>query len=147
MTEEEIKYFSDKFDEYDKDNSGFLKLDKFVSLYRDLENDQNKTKKEAEVVFNGIDINNDKKVLKDEFLDLVKSNKGDDKLFLFKVIFRSFDANRSRTLEVNEIMKYSEFCKNPMTKEQAEQFIQARNIDDQKKTLTFAQLYKLLTEI
>jgi hypothetical protein len=142
-----LKEYSQKFDEYDKDNSKTISVDEFLELYRDFEEDPNKTKEEAQVVFDGIDINDDKTLSKEEFLNTVKYFKTNDKLNKFKLYFRSFDKDRSRTLEAEEIFEYFKFCGKPITLEQAKHFITQFNTRRKLTGLTFAQLYKLLTEI
>nr|AGM32364.1 EF-hand family protein [Coptotermes formosanus] len=144
MSEEDIALYSQKFDEHDKDKSGFISPKEFVTLYRDIENDQNKTEEESKILFDGIDIDGNGKMSKDEFLGLVKTVKTSDKLALFKIAFRAFDKDRSRSLEAKEVVEYSKFCKAPVTKEEAEKIILEKNPDGKTKGLNFPQLYKIV---
>jgi Ca2+-binding EF-hand superfamily protein len=141
--EEILEECAQKFDEHDKDGSGEISFDEFVYLYRDIEDDQSRTEEEARVVFDGIDINNDKSLSKKEFLDLVKAMKTNDTLFLYKMSFRSFDPDRSRSLEADEIVTYFNFCGRKTNKKQAERLIAKENPGGD--SLTFAQLYSKLT--
>nr|AGM32360.1 EF-hand family protein [Coptotermes formosanus] len=137
--------YSKKFDEHDKDHSDAIDIDEFLHLYRDVENDPSKTMEEAVIIFNGIDINNDKTISKKEFLDLVTGIRNDDKLFMYKMFFRSFDPDRSRSLEAEEIATYFTFCGHNTNTQQAERLIKKYNPDGKKDSLTFAQLFKELT--
>nr|AGM32359.1 EF-hand family protein [Coptotermes formosanus] len=147
MDEDYVVVYSRKFDEKDKDNSKTIDRDEFLFLYRDIEGDDTKTQTEADIIFNGIDIDNSNTLSKDEFLDLVKSIKGGDKQYLHKMVFRSFDKDRSKTLEAEEIVAYSEFCKKAKTKEEAEELVKKYNPDGKGKGLTFPQLYEELTGV
>jgi Ca2+-binding EF-hand superfamily protein len=144
MIEDEIKYFREKFDEYDHQKSGHIGIDEFLLLYRDCECDQNKTKEEAQITFNALDISNQNCISKEEFVYLAKSIKSEDKNYLYKMLFKAFDKNRSKFLEADELIDYMKFCKKHITKAQAEVIIKNKNHGN-GKGISFAQLYKFLT--
>jgi Ca2+-binding EF-hand superfamily protein len=61
---------------------------------------------------------------------------------MFKMLFRSFDHYRSRSLEVDEFVAYSTYCGCPIKKAQSERLIKKYNPDGKKQSLTFVQMYK-----
>jgi Ca2+-binding EF-hand superfamily protein len=67
MCEAVLKDYSRKFDDYDKDHLGHIVFEQFKELYREIENDPNKSVKEAKIAFDGIDFNNDKLIKKNKF--------------------------------------------------------------------------------
>jgi Ca2+-binding EF-hand superfamily protein len=132
LTPEAIAIFSKKYDKYDKNHSNANDFNSFKQLYQEIETNMDKTKGEedAQVIFDGIDVNDDKSISKEEFLDLVKTIKENDKLALYKIFFSGFDKNRSRLLKIadsNKIKRYNSFCnKTSIKKAQAEQIIQKK---------------------
>jgi Ca2+-binding EF-hand superfamily protein len=141
MTESELDFFSAEFDKYDKESNGKISKNDFLFLYRALETDETKEREESDIIFNGIDIESTEFIAKNEFLNLVKQFKERNMLFLYKIVFRSFDKDKSKTLNPDEIVDYMIFCKKSITRKAAETEIMRFGA----KELNFAQMHYILT--
>jgi Ca2+-binding EF-hand superfamily protein len=64
---------------------------------------------------------------------------------MFKMFFRSFDYDWSKSLKVDEFVAYSTYCGYPIKKTQAKRLIRKHNPDGKKQSLTFTQMYKEIT--
>lgn len=141
VNQQTIDKFMSKFDELDEEDDGVMGINEFLVLYREIMGQPDLTRADAEVIFRGIDIDGNGYVSRDEFHDMVVSAVKKDFLSQYKMLFRSFDTDRSRTLSANEIVELCNYIGKEFTREQAEFAIQRSG----SRTLTFAQLYKLLT--
>jgi Ca2+-binding EF-hand superfamily protein len=142
MTNKILRFYSCEFDKVDIQHKNKLEPSEFLILYRLIENDQTRTLDEAKVIFRGIDFKDTGFVTKDAFLDLVKGLKSKNKDYLFKLIFRSFDVDRTRTLNPDEIVEYTKFCGNPLTRNEVVAAIERYGT----KKINYAQLYNILTD-
>jgi hypothetical protein len=136
-----IKYFLKLFDDADTDGKDQIDKNKFTELYRQIEADNNKTEEEAQIVFDGIDIDNNQFCSREEFDAMVKAILGGDEVYLLKMIFRSFDKDRSRSLDKKEISRYSKFIGQEKSETEIEQFVQEKGKDGK---VNFYQLVKYL---
>jgi Ca2+-binding EF-hand superfamily protein len=139
-----VEYFLQLFDEADTEKKGEIDKEKFTELYRKIEADKNKTPEEAGRIFDGIDINNNKLCSKEEFSAMVTAILSGEHTYIMKMIFRSFDTNRSRDLDKKEIINYKNFIGQEKTEEEIDEFIEKNGINGKLK---YYQLVKFLKGI
>lgn len=140
---EPIQPFLDKFDEIDKKKKGALDLASFKQLFPQIMGG-NPTDEMAEMYFTGIDIDNSGQVSRDEYEEFVQANLDQDETYLIKMAFRSFDKDRSNSLDSSEIKAISRYIGREMTDDQISAAMQSYT-GKKSGTLSFAQIVKMIT--
>ncbi|EAY04630.1 EF hand family protein [Trichomonas vaginalis G3] len=141
--EERIKAIEARFDALDEGRDGKMKPAEFKVLYDDLEGRET-TREESDIMFRGIDIDGSGEITKKEFMDMVNAIVKKDEKYQYKMIFRAFDKDRSRSIDVNEIIAIQKFRGKEVTKEEVQKFLLEETGKSTGK-LNFALFYKCLT--
>lgn len=141
--EAKIAEFAKLFDEADKGKDGLLKFEEFNNLIKKV-NGEESTIKDTEALFRGADVDGSKGVNKTEFVGLVKSLLGNDKVELTKVLFRAHDKDRSGTLETAEIKSMFEQFGKQITDDEAKKVIEDHGVNGK---LDFPSLCKALFNV
>lgn len=141
--EERIAAIEERWNKLDEGRDGKMKKDEFKVLYDDLEGRET-TQEEADIMFRGIDIDGSGVITKEEFMNMVKGVVNGDKVYTTKLLFRAFDKDHSRALDVNEVIAIHKFKGKEITKEEVEKFM-LEETGSKKGKMIFSHFYKLLT--
>jgi len=144
MTDAQVDAFMAKFDAADADRSGALKFSEFQVLFAELMN--NTDPAAAELYFNGIDINGDKSVAKDEFKAFAVAALNRDQEYTLKLVFRAFDKDRSNSLEAAEVKSIGRYVGRELSDEEVAAGIE-RYAGAGQTSLNFAQVVNLLLNV
>lgn len=141
--EERIKAIEKRFDALDEGRDGKMKIKEFKVLYDDLEG-RTTSDEECNIMFRGIDIDGSGEITKQEFMDMVKGVINKDDVYIYKMIFRAFDKDRSRELDVDEIWSIHKFQGKNTPREDVAKFV-LETTGSSKGKLNFSQFYKHFT--
>jgi Ca2+-binding EF-hand superfamily protein len=142
MTDEQVAVFLKKFDDADTKKKGTLDFSAFkILIAQVLANDDEPT---AQIYFNGIDIDGNKSVSRDEFKDFVSAALKGDKVYSLKLVFRAFDKDRSRALDGKEVKAIGKYVGTELTDDEVEAGL-IKLTGKKDGTLNYAQVVKLLT--
>lgn len=129
-----------KFDQYDKKKKGKIDYSAFKALFTEVAgSDDEKT---CKLYFNGIDVNRNGDVSKEEFTEFVNNVK--DPSYTIKMAFRAFDEDKSGNLNSKEVLEIAKYAGADLTEEQVQEKIQSIT-GDKKGKLTYAQVVKMIT--
>lgn len=141
--EQEIEFFSQKYDEYAKRANGSgLDFRNFLELYKEIEGNESLTDEDGKVIFQGIDINDSQAITKAEFMELIRAVKESDNDYLYKLIFRAFDRDRDKLLGAHEFVEFSRYCKKELSIENVNHLLDEKH----SKGYTYPEIYHFLTE-
>lgn len=141
MSSELLGKFMAKFDAADEQKKGSLDKTQFAAVLKQLMDASDET---VELYFHGLDVCNNNTVSRDEFESFVKACLTRDPEYTFKLGFRGFDKNRSRTLGVSEILALAKYTGSELTEEEARLCLK-RTTGKEDGEMTYAMLVKILT--
>jgi Ca2+-binding EF-hand superfamily protein len=138
-----VTQYMKKFAAEDTEQTGEINLSAFSQLAKYvLSGDEDDEL--LELYFQGIDINGNGTVSRDDFREFVVAALRDNKQFFIKLLFRAFDTNRSRSLSINSIKQIGQYSQSPRTNAEVKQAIVTHTGKEDGK-LTFPQVIQLLT--
>ena len=143
MTQDALQPFLAKFDEIDTKKKGVLDLAQFKKLFPEVMGGE-LTDDTAEMYFRGIDIDNSKTVSRQEFGEFVKAALDRDSLYTIKLAFRSFDKDRSKSLDAAEVKGIATYVGRDMTDEEVAAAME-KLTGKSKGKLTYPQVVKMIT--
>lgn len=142
--EEIVAEFEKKYDELDVNKKDKIGRDEFYKLYKQLQKKDDIPKSNSDIIFSGIDFNNEGTISKFDFINFVKSEIYCDELNQYKIIFRSFDKDRNGALTTDSVIEIGKFVNKKITKKEAETILENETGSKNGK-MTFPVFYKMMT--
>lgn len=108
MRKKTLIYFQEEFDKIDIEKKRKINYDQFKTLYGIIDGDYC-SETDLQRLFRGLDVNHDKFISINDFLNLVDADFINDTLFQLKMNFRAFDSARKGYLNSKDLQSLSKF--------------------------------------
>ena len=129
LTEEQIGFFKEAFNLFDKDGNGFINTDELASLLRSL--GQNNTEAELQEIISEVDIDGNGSIDFPEFLTIMarKMKENNNKDEEIHEIFKVFDKEGNGFISVAELSHVMISLGEEITEEEVKEMIKEADID------------------
>lgn len=142
--EEIVLDLEKKYEELDPGKKDKLPKDKFYEIIKLIPKNENISRENSDVIFRGIDFNNQGYISKFDFLSYVKAELYNDELNQYKIIFRAFDKNKDGALTMDSIVEIGKFANKRLSKKEVELTLENETGSKNGK-ITFPVFYKMMT--
>jgi Ca2+-binding EF-hand superfamily protein len=137
-----IEQLLQEFDNADGNGDGTIAFNTFARLYNKIGGQENKSTEDIKFIFDGIDVDSNGSVSKDEWEALVTALVNGDQTYIHKFLFRAIDKDRSRELDPAEVIKLNGMLEKPLTKEEVDKAVADYGTNGK---LNYAQFVKLVS--